>query len=93
MVIYFDCYTRTFYDGKENFASHKVYLKYPEDYYDQFKFDGCGYGSTLEEAFEDFKKKYDAAMANVNALTKMLFETEALWPPVKVDCLGKEIKE
>ena len=71
-------------DGKEKWQSHEVYLKYPEGEFVGMKFEGRGYGETLEEAFEQFKEE-------AQALSTLVLETDALWPPIEVDCLGEEV--
>lgn len=78
-------------DHKEKWQSHEVYLKYPEDVFVGMKFEGRGYGATLEEAFAEFKEQYEKALKEAEALSTLVLETDALWPPTEVDCLGKEL--
>lgn len=70
-------------DGKEKSQSHEIVIHdaYPlyNAEYDTFSlnpFDITGYGSTKEEALENFKRKFDYAMREWRAFEKMLFETD-----------------
>ena len=76
-------------DGKEKWQSHEVYLKYPITY-EGFEFSQRGYGSTLEEAYQDFIAKYNNAMKNLEAQSHMILETDAL-EILEVDCFGDPI--
>lgn len=78
-------------DGKGKWQSHEVYLQYPEFSECLMKFEGRGYGETLEEAFKDFREQYQKALKEAEALATMVLDTDALWPPTEVDCLGKEV--
>lgn len=72
-------------DGKEKSQSHEVTIRdinrsYNAEY-DIFSlnpFDTTGYGATKEEAFKDFKRKFDYVMREWSAFEKMLFETDII---------------
>lgn len=86
-------------DGKEKSQSHEIIM--PDDSpfynaeYDIFSlnpFDITGYGSTKEEALENFKRKFDYVMQEWRAFEKMLFETDVIENDiVEVDCFGKTL--
>lgn len=87
-------------DGKEKSQSHEIII--PDAYsfynaeYDVFSlnpFDITGYGSTKEEALENFKRKFDYVIREWCAFGKMLFETDVIENDiVEVDCFGKAAK-
>ena len=65
-------------------AEHEVFSHDP--------FDITGYGSTKEEAIEEFKKKFKYIMDELRAFETMLFDTDVVTDNlVKVDCFGKPI--
>lgn len=81
-------------DKKEKHQSHTVSMAdreganlYPFDFSSIY-----GFGSSYEEALEDFKQNFDKEITRLRSFEKMLFETDAL-VPIEVDCRGKIIKE
>ena len=84
-------------DGKGKLQSHEVSISETDYYnseYDVFShdpFDITGYGSTKEEAMEDFKRKFEYVLAEWNAFGKMLFNPAIQLNTIEVDCLGKSI--
>jgi hypothetical protein len=87
-------------DGKEKSQSHEVTIAdacpFYNSEYDIFSlnpFDITGYGSTKEEALENFKRKFDYVIREWCAFGKMLFETDVIENDiVEVDCFGKAAK-
>lgn len=86
-------------DGKKKYQSHEIYLLEKALYNSDINifsinpFDICGYGETKEEAFEEFKRKYDYVLNELIAFGKMLFETDVIENDIlEVDCFGKPIK-
>lgn len=77
-------------DGKGTSQSHEVYLKYPSEY-EGLRYQGCGRGSTPEEALIAFRNGYAKAYMEAEALTTLLLDSDAL-PMIEVDCLGREKK-
>lgn len=87
-------------DGKEKSQSHEIII--PDAYpfynaeYDIFSlnpFDITGYGSTKEEALENFKRKFTYVMREWRAFEKMLFETDVIEDSIlDVDRFGKAVK-
>lgn len=87
-------------DGKEKRQSHEIIM--PDDgpfynaEYDIFSlnpFEITGYGSTKEEALENFKRKFEYVMREWRAFEHMLFETNVIEDSVlDVDCFGKAVK-
>lgn len=65
-------------DGKGKFQSHEVSISESDFYnpeHDVFShnpFDITGYGSTKEEAIEDFKRKFEYVLAEWNAFGKTI---------------------
>lgn len=64
-------------DKKEKARSHEIALVFDEsereayinelqDYYSIIPFENIGYGSTKEEAYEDFKKKFLLSLKRLN---------------------------
>lgn len=54
--------------------------------------DITGYGSTKEEALDNFKRKFDFLMKEWQLFEKMLFETDAIENDIlEVDCLGNPL--
>ena len=84
-------------DGKGKFQSHEVSISESDFYnpeYDVFShdpFDITGYGSTKEEAMEDFKRKFEYVLAEWNAFEKILFCPAIQLNITEVDCLGNTI--
>lgn len=84
-------------DGKGNFQSHEVSISESDFYnpeHDVFShdfFDITGYGSTKEEAVEDFKRKFEYVLAEWNAFGKILFCPAIQLNITEVDCFGKTI--
>lgn len=87
-------------DNKENSQSHEIILPdnclFYNAEYDIFSlnpFDITGYGSTKEEALENFKQKFTYVMKEWHAFEKMLFETNIIEDDIlDVDCFGKAVK-
>ena len=86
-------------DGKEKSQSHEIdlddtpFYDAEHDVYTHDFFEIVGYGETIEEALEDFKKKFYYVMVEWRAVEKMLLETDVLENGmVDVDCFGNEIK-
>ena len=65
-------------DGKEKYQSHEVSIKNDFCYNNEVGvnsydvFDITGYGATKEEALEDFKKKFNYVMKELNDFEHML---------------------
>ena len=84
-------------DGKEKFQSHEVSISESDFYnseHDVFSynpFDITGYGSTKEEAIEDFKRKFEYVLAEWNAFGKLLSNPAVQLNITEVDCFGKTI--
>lgn len=84
-------------DGKGKFQSHEVSISESDFYnpeHDVFShnpFDITGYGSTKEEAIEDFKIKFEYVLAEWNTFEKILFCPAIQINIVEVDCLGNPI--
>ena len=84
-------------DGKEKLQSHEISISETDFYnseYDIFShnpFAIIGYGSTKEEAMEDFKRKFEYVLAEWNAFGKLLFCPAVQLNTIEVDCLGKPI--
>lgn len=87
-------------DNKEKSQSHEIILEdncpFCNAKYDLFSlnpFDITGYGSTKEEALENFKRKFTYVMQEWHAFEKMLFETNIIEDDIlDVDCFGKAVK-
>ena len=87
-------------DSKEKSQSHEIILQdnclFYNAEYDIFSlnpFDITGYGSTKEEALENFKRKFTYVMHEWHAFEKMLFETNIIEDDIlDVDCFGKAVK-
>ena len=89
-------------DGKEKFQSHELYMKEDgffhsdevEGLWSLNPFNVYGYGSSREEAFEDFKKKLEAVMKELQDQTCKIISIDSLDmlnDVVEVDCMGKPI--
>ena len=74
-------------DGKEKWQSHEIeVIEFPTPpYYNPDHdvtslnfFDLTGYGSTKEEALDDFKRKFSYILEQWKAFDKMLFETNII---------------
>lgn len=84
-------------DGKKKSQSHEISISEDAFYnseYDIFSHDLfaiAGFGSTKEEAMEDFKRNFEYVLAEWNAFGKMLFNPAVQLNVVEVDCLGKPI--
>ena len=87
-------------DGKQKYQSHEIRIRdgmfAPSIELDIFSYnplDITGYGSTKEEALDDFKRKFDFLMKEWQSFEKMLFETDAIEnDTLEVDCLGNLLK-
>jgi hypothetical protein len=81
-------------DGKEKWQSHTCYLFNDADEHHNFDITNVyGHGETKEEAIENLKKELEYYFNELNALEKMLYETDALDNDiVEVDCLGRKIE-
>ena len=84
-------------DGKNKLQSHEIIMLEDYLYHADVNMFGCnpfditGYGQTKEEALADFKKKFEYAMNELNAFSKMLFEEDVI--TVDVDCTGRKIEQ
>lgn len=84
-------------DGKGNYQSHEISISEGDFYnpkYDVFShdfFDITGYGSTKEEAMEDFKRKFEYVLAEWNAFGRMLLNPAVQLNTIEIDCLGRSI--
>lgn len=84
-------------DGKGKFQSHEVSISESDFYnseHDVFShnpFDITGYGSTKEEAIEDFKRKFEYVLAEWNAFEKILCCPAIQLNITEVDCFGEPI--
>ena len=84
-------------DGKGKFQSHEISISESDFYnseHDVFShnpFDITGYGSTKEEAIEDFKIKFEYVLAEWNAFGKILFCPAVQLNTLEIDCLGNSI--
>ena len=89
-------------DGKEKFQSHEIYMKEEGLFFSDTvegllslnPFNVTGYGSSQEEAFEDFKKKLDAVMKELQNQTCKIISIDSLGmlnDIAEVDCMGKPI--
>ena len=74
-------------DGKEKWQSHEIeVIEFPAPpYYNPDHdvtslnfFDLTGYGSTKEEALDDFKRKFSYILEQWKAFDRMLFETDVI---------------
>lgn len=73
-------------DGKEKMYSHEVFSKALED---QFDLSLQGYGSTKEEAYEEFVTKLDEYIEKVQSFRQSI----TLPDKVNADCFGYPLKE
>lgn len=84
-------------DRKEKSQSHEISISEDAFYnseYDIFSHDFfaiTGFGSTKEEAMEDFKRKFEYVLAEWNAFGKLLFNPAVQLNTTEVDCLGNPI--
>lgn len=84
-------------DGKEKSQSYEIYISETDFYnseYDVFShnpFDITGFGSTKEEAMEDFKRKFEYVLAEWNAFGKLLSNPAVQLNITEVDRLGNPI--
>lgn len=84
-------------DGKGKLQSHGISISEDAFYnseHDIFSHDFfaiTGFGSTKEEAMEDFKRKFEYVLAEWNAFGKMLFNPAVQLNVMEVDCLGNSI--
>lgn len=84
-------------DGKEKSQSHEISISETDYYnseYDIFSHDPfaiTGYGSTKEEAMEDFKRKFEYVLAEWNAFGKLLFCPAIQINTIEVDFSGNSI--
>lgn len=90
-------------DGKEKRQSHEIEIREKgffsieiEDdvwVWSHNPFDITGYGTTKEEAIEDFKIKFKYIMKELKAFETMLLDTDVITDNIiEVDCMGKPIK-
>lgn len=81
-------------DGKQKYQSHEVYCKEAEFYFadiDLFSrnpFEITGYGSTKDEALQDFIRKMDWVVKEWQNFRKSLNENSETR---EVDCMGNYI--
>ena len=87
-------------DGKEKWQSHEIMMleddlynpKTGMHYYDLFG--ACGYGSTKEEALNDFIREFKRSLNELKAFETMLDDLNFIANNiVNIDCFGKEIKD
>lgn len=84
-------------DGKGKVQSHEVSISESDFYNSEYNvfshnpFDITGYGSTKEEATEDFKRKFEYVLAEWNAFGKIIFCPAVQLNITEVDCLGNPI--
>ena len=84
-------------DGKGKCQSHEISISESDFYnseYDIFShnpFDITGYGSTKEEAMEDFKRKFEYVLAEWNAFGKILSNPATQLNTIEIDYLGNSI--
>lgn len=84
-------------DGKGKVQSHEISISetdFCNSEYEIFShnpFDITGYGSTKEEAVEDFKRKFEYVLAEWNAFGKIIFCPAIQLNITEVDCFGKPI--
>nr|DAG32667.1 MAG TPA: putative ligand binding protein [Caudoviricetes sp.] len=80
-------------DGKGDPDSHRCNLmNVAKDYSTTDITDFCGYGETKEEAIKDMKKQLEPFFNEIEALRKMLYETDVLDNDViEVNCLWEKI--
>lgn len=84
-------------DGKGKVQSHEVSISENDFYNSEYNvfshnpFDITGYGSTKEEATEDFKRKFEYVLAEWNAFGKIIFCPAVQLNITEVDCFGKLI--
>ena len=85
-------------DGKDKWMSHEIMLADEDCYIECIDamhynpFEIVGYGNTKEEALEDFKKKFEYLMEELNAFSKMLFETNIITDNIiELNRFGKKI--
>lgn len=85
-------------DHKEKFQSHEITIREDDFISSEYMvfshnpFDITGYGSTKEEAIEDFKNKFRYIMKELKAFETMLLDTDVITDNIiEVDCMGKPI--
>lgn len=84
-------------DGKGKCQSHEVSISESDFYnpehnvFSHNPFDITGYGSTKEEAIEDFKRKFEYVLAEWNAFGKLLSNPAVQLNITEVDCFRKTI--
>lgn len=84
-------------DGKGKDQSHEVSISESDFYNSEYNvfshnpFDITGYGSTKEEAMEDFKRKFEYVLAEWNAFGKMLSNPAVQLNTIEADCLRNSI--
>lgn len=84
-------------DGKGKVQSHEISISESDFYNSEYNvfshnpFDITGYGSTKEEAVEDFKRKFEYVLAEWNAFEKILFCPAIQLNITEVDCVGNAI--
>lgn len=87
-------------DGKEKWQSHEIGIREEGFSHDNpyvwshNPFNVTGYGSTKEEAIDDFKTKFAYIMKELRAFETMLFDTDVITDNIiEVDCMGKPIND
>lgn len=84
-------------DRKVKFQSHEISISENDFYNSEYNvfshdfFDVTGYGSTKEEAMEDFKREFEYVLSEWNAFGKLLFCPAIQLDIIEVDCFGKPI--
>lgn len=84
-------------DGKGKPQSHEISISETDfynsecDVFSHNPFDITGYGSTKEEATEDFKRKFEYVLAEWNAFGKLLFCPAMQLNTIEVNRLGYAI--
>ena len=86
-------------DSKQKYQSHEVYCKEADFYFadkDIFSrnpFEITGYGSTKDEALQDFIRKMNWVVDEWEAFRKLLTETSYFDDNIiEVDCMGYPIE-
>lgn len=83
-------------DGKGKWQSHEI-IMLEDDLYNPeigIHYHACGYGSTKEEALNDFISNFKRSINELKAFETMLDDPNAIANNIiNIDCFGKEIKD
>ena len=78
-------------DKKEKQYSHEIYIK-DNGLFELSILDIVGYGSSKEEALEEFKREAKRLFDSYKELEKLILETDFINENmIEVDCFGNEI--